>query len=48
MISSEVSLKEAAHNPDEFELILKGHTTENCNGRYSYDGKENGRPKFAK
>ena len=44
-----VTLDEVAGNPASFTLILSGHHDHPaCNGRYQYDGHENGRPKFSK
>ena len=38
-----------AKDPAAFTLVLSGHNDHpDCNGRYKYDGEENGKPKFAK
>jgi hypothetical protein len=47
--SDEATLDEVANNPSAFVLILSGHHDHpESNGRYTYDGIENGKPKFAK
>ena len=43
------SLEEVASDPSAFCLILSGHNDHpDCNGKYEYDGKENGKVKYAK
>jgi hypothetical protein len=45
----EPTLDEVARDPEAYVLILSGHHEyPDCNGRYAYDGEENGKPKYAK
>ena len=47
--SRKLSLEEVARSPESFALIVSGHTDHpQCNGRYAYDGEQNGKPKYAK
>ena len=42
-------LEEVKQQPASFALVLSGHHDHpDCNGRYAYDGKENGKPKWSK
>ena len=42
-------INDVAKDPSAFTLVLSGHNDHpDCNGRYKYDGRENGKPKFAK
>merc|ERR1719359_1502161 len=44
-----INLDEVARAPASFALVLSGHHDHpDCNGRYTYDGEENGKPKWAK
>ena len=44
-----VTLEEVARDPSNFTLILSGHVEHpDCNGKYVFDGTENGKPRFAK
>ena len=44
-----ISLDAVAKDPAAFVLILSGHHDHpDCNGRYNFDGHENGKPKYAK
>merc|ERR1719379_2698213 len=48
-IKTEAKLEEVAHAPANFALVLSGHHDHpDCNGRYTFDGYENGRPKWSK
>lgn len=45
----DISLDGVAKDPAAFVLILSGHHDHpDCNGRYNFDGHENGKPKYAK
>lgn len=45
----ELDLQKVAENPSAYKLILEGHHDHpDCNGTYTHDGEENGKPKWAK
>ena len=43
-----VEIKTVAKEPSKFDLLLSGHTHQPCNGRYVFNGEENGKPKYQK
>jgi len=44
----EFTLEEIAADPSAFAFTLSGHNSHpEMNGRYDYDGDENGKPKYA-
>lgn len=47
-VSGDPTDAEVTANPGRYKLCLSGHIRDQCNGLYTYDGKENGKPAWKK